>query len=201
MRGRLSIRRVVPDPGGDGEDRLAGEVVLDLGEVGRMDQRQVVQDQRRLEAGGLVQDEAGGGADGGGGAGYGLGDRVRVGGGAGFADRAQRLGTCACGGHLAGPGTQGLLGGVPSAAREKGLREGERGAPLLGREVPVATGEGEPGPSSRTVGTPTISTPKFRSRTMRRIRASCWASFCPNSAASGRVRCNSLATTVSIPSK
>ena len=36
---------------------------------------------------------------------------------------------------------------------------------------------------------------------MRRIRASCWASFWPKNAAAGLVRLSSLATTVSMPSK
>ena len=40
-----------------------------------------------------------------------------------------------------------------------------------------------------------------RSATMRRITASCWKSFSPNSATSGRTASSSLATTVATPSK
>lgn len=72
------------------------------------------------------------------------GDGVRVGGGAGLADRAERLGTRAGGGHLVGAGAQRLLRGVPVTAREQRLRQGERGAPLGGRQVAVAAGQGEP---------------------------------------------------------
>ena len=36
---------------------------------------------------------------------------------------------------------------------------------------------------------------------MRRTRASCWASFSPNTTVSGRARCSSFSTTVSTPSK
>jgi hypothetical protein len=45
---------------------------------------------------------------------------------------------------------------------------------------------------SRTIGQATISTGKFRSRTMRRITASCAASFCPKYAASGSINMKQL---------
>src|SRR5580700_3334757 len=54
---------------------------------------------------------------------------------------------------------------------------------------------------SRTIGQATISTRKFRSRTMRRTMATCAASFCPKKAASGSTMWNSLATTVVTPRK
>src|SRR5580693_139124 len=54
---------------------------------------------------------------------------------------------------------------------------------------------------SRTIGQATISTGKFRSRTMRRTMATCAASFCPKKAASGSTMWNSLATTVVTPRK
>src|SRR5262245_16425533 len=55
--------------------------------------------------------------------------------------------------------------------------------------------------SSRTVGTPTISMPKSRSAVMRRMTASCWKSFSPNTATCGRTAWKSLVTTVVTPRK
>ena len=55
--------------------------------------------------------------------------------------------------------------------------------------------------ASRTIGHTTISTAKFKSRTMRRIIATCAASFCPKNAASGSTMLNSFATTVATPRK
>src|SRR5690606_38843280 len=129
--------------GGHREDGLAGEVVADLGEGGRVDQGQVVQCEGRVETGGLVEDLAGGGADGRRSAGGGR-DGVRVGGRAGLPYGAEGLGPRARGGHRAGTRAQCLLGRVPVPARGQGLGEGERGAPLGGREVAVAAGQGEP---------------------------------------------------------
>ncbi|GAA3298718.1 hypothetical protein GCM10020295_35030 [Streptomyces cinereospinus] len=91
----------------------------------------------------LVEDQARGGAHGGRAAGDRLGDGVRVGGGAGLADGAQRLGTRARGGHLACPGAQRLLRRVPVPSREQRAGQRERRTPLLGREVAVAAGQGQ----------------------------------------------------------
>ena len=54
---------------------------------------------------------------------------------------------------------------------------------------------------SRTVGCPITSTPRSRSADSRRTTASCWKSFSPNTATSGRTAVNSLVTTVVTPSK
>ena len=54
---------------------------------------------------------------------------------------------------------------------------------------------------SRTIGAPTISMPRSRSHVIRRITASCWKSFSPNTATSGRTAPNSLVTTVVTPRK
>lgn len=54
---------------------------------------------------------------------------------------------------------------------------------------------------SRTVGWGMISTGTSRSRTMRRMTASCWKSFSPKTAAWHPVRRKSLRTTVQTPSK
>ena len=53
----------------------------------------------------------------------------------------------------------------------------------------------------RTVGTATMSTGMFRSRTMARMSVSCCRSLRPNAARSGWTMWNSLATTVSTPAK
>ena len=100
-----------------------------------------------------------------------------------------------------------------SAARDRRRRRGSRLArassargratarcALVGRQVGVARRQGE-AVRSRTVGTPTISTGRPRSATIRRITASCWKSFSPNKATSGRTASSSLATTVATPSK
>ena len=54
---------------------------------------------------------------------------------------------------------------------------------------------------SLAMGTDRICTGRHRSVIIRRTRASCWASFSPNTAASGRVSWSSLSTTVSTPVK
>src|SRR3954451_13620664 len=54
---------------------------------------------------------------------------------------------------------------------------------------------------SRTVSTASTRTPSSRSRTSRRMTASCWASFSPKYATSGRMMVKSLVTTVATPSK
>src|SRR6185312_4963940 len=55
--------------------------------------------------------------------------------------------------------------------------------------------------ASRTVGTTRTSTGTFRSRTRRRITATCCASFWPKYARSGRTMLNSLRQTVATPRK
>ena len=54
---------------------------------------------------------------------------------------------------------------------------------------------------SRVVGQTTISSGKFRSRTICRMTAACWASFCPKYALCGWTALNNLATTVVTPRK
>ena len=106
------------DLGGDGEDRLAGVVVRDLGEVGRVDQGQVVQDERRLEPRGLVEDRAGGGADGGGAA-PGRPARRRARRPRRGPRRARQRGGTARAWRALGPRAQRLLGGEPVAAANR----------------------------------------------------------------------------------
>jgi hypothetical protein len=51
------------------------------------------------------------------------------------------------------------------------------------------------------VATAAISVEMLRSAAIRRITASCWKSFSPNRATSGRTESSNLATTVATPSK
>ena len=54
---------------------------------------------------------------------------------------------------------------------------------------------------SRTVGTTRISRSRFRSRTRRRITATCWASFCPKNAMCGATMLKSFVQMVATPRK
>ncbi len=120
VRGMLSISRVAPTRAATARTASPVKSSLDLGEVGRVDQGEVVQRERRVEAGGLVEDLAGGRADGRRAARDGRRHGVRVGRRAGLAYGAECLGTRARGGHFAGPRAQRLLRGVPVPAREQG---------------------------------------------------------------------------------
>ncbi len=83
--------------------------------------------------------------------------------------------------------------------QERAAQDGGLGA-FVGGEVDVARTERE-AVGSRTVSAGRISRGKFRSRTMRRMMASCWKSFWPNTAAFGRTRLNNFATTVHTPTE
>ena len=91
-------------------------------------------------------------------------------------------------------GAHRALGGVERA------REHERLAARLGVEAAVAARHREPVRLAHG-RPPTISTSKRRSRTRRRITASCCQSFSPNTATCGLAAHSSLVTTVATPRK
>jgi hypothetical protein len=86
------------------------------------------------------------------------------------------------------------------ARPHRGRGAGKRLRALGGGEVLVARGQGEAvGFADGGAGDDLDG--KRRSRTIRRMMRSCWASFSPKTATWGRTRLNSLATTVQTPSK
>ena len=88
-----------------------------------------------------------------------------------------------------------------SATKPQRLGDADRCSPFIGSRGADC---GSTSPARRARGrsaTATISTSMSRSITIRRMMASCWKSFWPNTATSGRMAPNSLATTVVTPRK